>query len=189
MKGDKINRKVQYTRKVLKESFIQLLKQKAISGITVTQICREADINRATFYAHYKDQYDLLSQIEQELVADINKYLAEYRFQERNMKSRQVMEQIFEYIRENSEVCEVLLGENGDKIFQRDVLLIVQQQCISEWTRKDVDEDVAQYLYSYTTNGSIGIIQKWLQEGMTRSNGEMAEFIIKLNEQGLSAFV
>lgn len=188
MKEEKINRKVRYTKLVLKESFIKLMKQKPISRITITELCEEADINRATFYTHYTDQYDLLKQIEQELVDDINQYLADYKFNEYGPESMQRMEQIFEYIRENSEVCSVLISDSGDKEFLKEVLLIVQQQCIAEWTSKNVNKDVAEYLYAYATSGSIGIIQKWLQEGMTRSTREMAEIITKLTDQGLSAF-
>jgi AcrR family transcriptional regulator len=188
MKEDKTNRKVRYTKRVLKESLIKPMKQKPITRITITELCEEADINRATFYAHYTDQYDLLKQIEQELVDDINQYLEDYKFNEYGLESMQRMEQIFEYIRENSEVCSVLISDSGDKEFLKEVLLIVQQQCIAEWTSKNVNKDVAEYLYAYATSGSIGIIQKWLQEGMTRSTREMAEIITKLTDQGLSAF-
>lgn len=189
MKEDKINRKVKYTKMVLKESFIRLLKELPLSRITVTQICEMADINRATFYAHYRDPYDLLRQIEQELVDDINRYLENYSFREINPESIQLMEKIFDYIKENSELCSVLMGERGDREFQKEVLMIVQRQCIREWTsNKAVNKDVAEYLYSYATNGSVGIIIKWLQNNMDRSTHEMARMIIQMTEQGLSAF-
>ncbi len=186
---EKENRKVRYSKMVLKESLIKLMKQKPISRITITEICEEADLNRATFYAHYTDQYELLKQIEQELVDDINQYLADYSFREKGSESFELMEQIFEYIKENSEVCSVLLSENGDKNFQKDVLAIVKHQCITEWTSNTVNKDIAEYIYDYATNGSLGIILKWIQEGMVRSTGEMAEIIIKLTDRGISAFV
>jgi AcrR family transcriptional regulator len=190
MKGDKTNRKVKYTKMVLKESLIKLLKKKSISRITITELCEDADINRATFYAHYTDQYDLLKQIEQELVDDINKYLDNYPFNKNESESLQMMEKLFEFIKENGEMCAVLLSESGDRNFQRDVLLIVERKCIAEWTmKKSVNKEVAEYLYSYSTNGSIGIILKWFEDGMQRSTHEMAELVIKLTNQGISAFV
>lgn len=189
MKGDKTNRKIKYTKMVLKESFIKLLKEKPISRITITEICEEADINRATFYAHYCDQFDLLQQIEQELIDDINRYLSDYSFQENDPGSVRLMEQIFEYIKENSELCSVLLSEGGDKKFLNNILAIVQRQCIDEWTaNRSVKKDFAGYLYSYATNGSLGVILKWFENGMDRSTREMAEIIIKMTDQGLSAF-
>jgi hypothetical protein len=52
-----------------------------------------------------------------------------------------------------------------------------------------MNKEAAEYLYSYATNGSIGIILKWFEDGMERSSHEMAEMVIKLTNQGLSAFV
>jgi AcrR family transcriptional regulator len=53
----KTNRKIRYTRMVLRESLMELMKTKAISDISIKEICAAADISRSTFYAHYKDQY------------------------------------------------------------------------------------------------------------------------------------
>ena len=50
----KENRKIKYTKKVLSESLIELLKTKHISEITITELCENADINRTTFYRHYE---------------------------------------------------------------------------------------------------------------------------------------
>jgi len=47
---------------VLKKVFIKLLEKKTLSQISIKEICEDADINRATFYAHYKDQYDLFEE-------------------------------------------------------------------------------------------------------------------------------
>lgn len=58
--SERLDRRKRYTRKVLKESLISLLKDKPISSVTVKEICELADINRSTFYTHYNDQFDLL---------------------------------------------------------------------------------------------------------------------------------
>lgn len=47
-----MDRRKKYTRMVLKESLMELLKNKPISNITIKEICEEADINRSTFYSH-----------------------------------------------------------------------------------------------------------------------------------------
>ena len=60
MKELKMDRKTRYTRMVLQDSLIELMKEKPISKITIKELCEKADINRTTFYAHYTDQYDLL---------------------------------------------------------------------------------------------------------------------------------
>ncbi|MDZ5016572.1 TetR/AcrR family transcriptional regulator, partial [Clostridium perfringens] len=50
MAGVKGNRRTLYTKKIIKESLIDLLKHKKIHEVTVTDICKKSDINRGTFY-------------------------------------------------------------------------------------------------------------------------------------------
>ena len=71
----RLDRRKQYTRMVLKESLMDLMKEKPISSVTVKELCERADINRSTFYTHYADQFALVEQIEDELIQDLEKYL------------------------------------------------------------------------------------------------------------------
>ncbi len=190
MKGEKTDRRIKYTKMVLKQSLINLLKAKSITKISVKEICEEVDINRATFYSHYSDQYALLNSIEKELIDDINLYLSSCLFNDNESETLQVMCKLFEYIKDNSELCSCLLGENGNSDFQQDVMLIFQRQFTSEWTTKKTMKRMdAEYIFSYTAIGSIGLIQIWLRDGMKKSAREMAEFLVKLTNQGLNAFI
>ena len=63
----KSDRRVRYTRMVLKQALLSLMLERPITRITVTEICERAEVNRATFYAHYADPYDLVARIEKEL--------------------------------------------------------------------------------------------------------------------------
>ena len=49
----KTDARIRYTQRILKESLLALLKQKPINKITVKEVCELAELNRATFYAHY----------------------------------------------------------------------------------------------------------------------------------------
>lgn len=190
MQSSKTDRRVKYTKMVLKESLIELLEQKPISRITIKEICEQADINRGTFYAHYSDQYDLLHKIEQELLDDITKYLASYDFQASKPDSIQIITQVFEYVLQNGKLCQVLLGENGDIEFQEKIMRIVQRQCIEEWTvKKSVDTETAEYLYLFVIHGSIGLVRKWLHNGMKKPTDEIAQMVVRLTYDGLSAFI
>lgn len=44
------------------DAFLELLEQKDFEYITVTEICKKADVNRSTFYLHYETIGDLLSE-------------------------------------------------------------------------------------------------------------------------------
>ena len=55
-----MDRRTKYTKNIIKETFIDLLSEKDISKVSVSEICKIADINRATFYRYYLDVFDLL---------------------------------------------------------------------------------------------------------------------------------
>src|SRR5699024_477502 len=97
MTAKKLDRRKKYSRKVLKDSLLQLLKEKQFSNITVKEICEVADINRSTFYAHYADQYDLLEKIEIEIIEDLQTYLSSYNFKEQD-QVLQMTEKLIEYL-------------------------------------------------------------------------------------------
>lgn len=84
MAGVSGNRRTLYTKKVIKESLIELLKTREIHQVTVTDICKKADINRGTFYTHYKDAFDLFQSMEDELFHQILKYIKEIPIEEYN---------------------------------------------------------------------------------------------------------
>ena len=66
-----MDRRTKYTKKVIRETFIDLLSEKDISKVTVSEICKIADINRATFYRYYLDVFDLLDKMEDEFVDEV----------------------------------------------------------------------------------------------------------------------
>ena len=55
-----VDRRVRKTRRQLRECLITLLKEKKVQDITVGELTDMADLNRGTFYLHYKDVFDLL---------------------------------------------------------------------------------------------------------------------------------
>ncbi|NMB95503.1 MAG: TetR/AcrR family transcriptional regulator [Clostridiaceae bacterium] len=181
MKSEKIDRRVKYTRMVLKESFINLLEKKDISQITIKEICENADINRATFYTHYSDQYDLLRKIEDEFLDNIRDYLAELEQKNNEVNPVLLAEKIFEYIKENAKLCKLLLSERGGLDFQKRVMILVYDTIINELTgNSNITKEDAEYVYSFTITGCVGIVQKWLDEDMKKSARFMAEMVIKL---------
>lgn len=185
MQEKKMDRRVKYSLMVIQQSFIKLLKQKPISKITIKEICDAADVNRATFYAHYSDQYDLLHQIERELIDGINRYLNGHDLNVISEAPVEMLEKILEYVRENAELFDLLLNLNGDIQFQREVTKIIGQQHFSSMT---TDQENSEYMFLFYANGSIGVIRKWLKDGMKKPAREMAEFILKLSIYGRASF-
>ncbi|MTV21395.1 TetR/AcrR family transcriptional regulator [Staphylococcus delphini] len=63
-----MDRRIRKTTNAIKSALIHLLKTEPLDKITIQQIADTADVHRATFYQHYYDKYDLLDQIEYEVL-------------------------------------------------------------------------------------------------------------------------
>ncbi|MFV0343182.1 MAG: TetR/AcrR family transcriptional regulator [Anaerocolumna sp.] len=188
MEQKKVDRRVKYTKMVIKDSLVKLLQQKPMSKITIKELCELADINRATFYAHYTDQYDLLQKIEEELVEDITKYLSHYNIKNSLMESVDMLEKILEYIKENYELIDLLLDTNGDIKFHQEIIKILGYGNFKSLTSFE-PTDTAEYLFYFSVHGCMGVIQKWLKDGMKKTPREMAELILKMDLNGRSSFL
>lgn len=184
---DKPNRRVRYTKMVLRQSLLQLMETRPINKITVTDICALADINRGTFYAYYADPYDLLSQIEQELYEAIRQSL-EKSLHEKTTST--LLADIFVAIAENGDLCKILFSEFGDKAFIRKIVYIAHDRSIAEWQAlaRDAPASQLEALYAFTAHGSAGVIENWVKTGMRESPQEIARLVEVLSNQGLQAF-
>ncbi len=181
MTNKKTDRRVQYTKMVIKDSFIELLMNKDISKITITEICELADLNRATFYAHYQDQYDLMKQIQAELIENVTNYLELESHTELAQIPVANVERIFDYIKENARICKILLGEQGDINFQKQVLALAYEKNILDLTSlAKISPEEAEYINTFSLAGAVGLIQKWLNEDLNKSSRFMAETIMRL---------
>lgn len=76
----KENQRVMLTKRLLKESLSGLLKEKRIEKISISELCKEAGINRSAFYKHYDTRYDLLYELETDLAEDLHKYINKNKF-------------------------------------------------------------------------------------------------------------
>ncbi|MDV2686149.1 TetR-like C-terminal domain-containing protein [Alkalihalophilus lindianensis] len=185
--SSKLDRRKKYTRMVLKESLITLLKEKQISSVTVKELCELADINRSTFYSHYTDQFDLLNKIEDEILEDMNQTLSSYNFNEEE-EALQMTEKILEYVAANRDVCQTLLSEHGDRQFQHKVMRITYEFTMKNWVEIiKSDQKASEYISLYVGSGSIHVIKNWLDNEMDMSPKEMAEIINNFTNNGLAS--
>lgn len=176
-----VDRRVKYSKMVIKESFVGLLAQKEITQITIKEICEKADVNRATFYAHYTDQLDLLRKIEDEFLDEIKVYIDKLDIKVNAHNAIQVIEKIFDYLKDNASVCMLLLSEKGDINFQKKITSLVYGQIISELAlSKKLTMKDAEYISAFTITGCVGIIQKWFEDDMSISPLEMSKLVLSI---------
>ena len=181
----KIDRRVKYTKALLKDALVELMGREHVSAISVKSLCERADVNRSTFYAHYASPHDLLAGIVDEVLHNLKQNLMKHDFYQVKPLSSQILAQILEYIRENSSLFNALLSENCDFHFQKDILELAQ--IISTQVFQSQNARIIGYLDEYAINGCISVIKKWLQGGAVETPSELAEFMVQVMYQGMNS--
>ncbi|MDO5417661.1 MAG: TetR-like C-terminal domain-containing protein [Lachnospiraceae bacterium] len=187
MKEETLDRRVRKTRKQLRHCLAVLLKEKKIQDITVREITDMADLNRGTFYLHYKDVFDLLEQIEKELLEELNEALKKYQASDLRHRPALIFSDVFQIIQDNSEMVQILLGENGDLNFVNQVKAVVREKCLKDWIEIFRGQDAALFAayYSFVVSGALGLVGYWLQSGMKESPKELAGITERIILEGI----
>lgn len=180
----KSDRRVTYTKMVLKKSLLEIIHEKPVSRITVKEVCERADINRATFYSHFTDVNDMLGQIENELYETI-KHTLDRGWSANNLA--ELLTGVCTEIKLNEDVCKAVLSDNGDKDFLNRALFVAQEKCVSDWKMSSTkaDTETLEKIYTFFSHGSAAIILSWVRSGMEESPKEIAYFIEQITNKGL----
>ena len=187
---EKCDRRVRYTKMMLRQALLELMKGAPIDNISVTDLCKMADISRGTFYAHYTDAHDLLNQIEQALLSDLQRILTAHLTIGERCDINKVMLELLECISYNGDICTILLSDHGDDAFLRQVLNVAQELYF-KMVGKQAAENYAlfEYVFSFLANASMGIIQRWVQDGMREPAAFLAEIVDKVVNSGATGFI
>lgn len=159
----KSDRRVQYTKRVIQEAVLELLKTKPIDKITIKEICELADVNRGTFYLHYYQPRDVLKEIENQFIGENMQYFDSYWQEDRQVGH---MQQLFSCVFHNQERCRVLMGENGDPQFMNSLKHLVRSGVVDEWQKEfpAYERGKLEFLFEYVFTGSMRLILNWIDD-------------------------
>ena len=164
MKEEILDRRVRKTRRQLKECLTRLLKEKKIQDITVRELAEMADINRGTFYLHYKDVFDLMDQIKNELIEEVESVLTHHPVPELVARPSLALSELFPLVQENAEIVSILIGENGDLNFVNRLKRIVSDKCLKGWLDLKCSSDPDQVIFDLSVlKGELLFIGNRLQ--------------------------
>ncbi|MDD6885995.1 MAG: TetR/AcrR family transcriptional regulator [Solobacterium sp.] len=173
----KSDQRVIITKMMLKEALLKLLHTRQLNKITITDLCRESGINRATFYRHYEEPKDILNEIRYSIFEDIKNIEKQSNI---NSSEDQLLEQVCQYFFENRELLNILFKYRNDEDF---VLLIneICRQRIPHLRKlgymKDYDDESLKLSTCYFAGGIYYILRQWLSEPIEKSPKEIARII------------
>ena len=171
--------RIKKTKNKLKKSLLDLLKNKPIESISVTELCSNAEINRNTFYSHYDNPHKLLDEIENELYQELIQTLMKADLT--NIDFNSFILSILNSIYKNQDICSVLFGNYGDTEFIQNAIEVPRIMVIETWKRTlNISEFEAFIRYSYFAGGSISVIKEWVNSGYLIRKEVVAECLEKI---------
>ena len=196
MSEPKTDRRIIRTRRMIRDALTELMEEKGFEGVTVRDLTEKANINRGTFYLHYRDKYDLMEQSEGELLTEIEAMVKEFNKVTNPQKALTLIHQqepypfllkLLEYIRENADFMKVILGSKGDPAFQVKMKELVQVYLLEKVTNHLTSSDMLVplgYLSAFITSAYLGVIQQWLENGMEQSPKEIGLILMRMMVMG-----
>ena len=185
--------RVQRTEKLIFDALMQLTIHKGFSAVTVSDITQTAGINRATFYRHYTDKFDLLNQYAQTVYAlldtDHTPESQQAHTQDRHNLTDGLVH-IFDHIREHATFYRVMWGKHGDPDFAEKIRVYIQKR-IRKSLPKNVplDEQRIDFFVSYSASASFGAVLWWLEHDMPYSSEEMIRILQHLESENIKALL
>ena len=178
----KIDVRARYTRKIIKESFYILLREKPVEKITVKELCEKAEINRSTFYKHYLDCYDLLDKIEEEALEHFDALLAGI-----ETKGLQpTLTEVLYILQENAALFDAFHRHSGNHGFTHRLAgrcFHYMEQRMSSASTQGWDQNKQGMGYAYLVGGAGAVIEFWLRGGCQEQPEQVADLIVGLNEK------
>ena len=167
----KQNQRVMLSKRLIKEGLTELLKTNSIHSLSVRMLCETAGINRSTFYKYYGSQYDVLAEMEEELLENIRIAL------ERDTASsdREKIEAICAYLQQHMDSIRVLVGNNVDPDFPQKLFYLPQiRQMILERLGNRYDKEAQNDVYVFIINGAYHLVRAWIDRDSRRPFTEVA---------------
>ena len=179
MKNEGYDQRVRLTKAMIKHAFLDLLSTKNIRHISVRELCDKAQINRATFYSHYMDIYDLKEQLENQLIESIIEVFKNVMEKNRNnLLSPEIFATVFSLLRENSELCTILLN-CGDEIIDKCVQM-------SQNIFMDIYKvHFANAYFLFVSSGCIAMVKKWLLYNPEMPASKVADVVAGIMQKGI----
>lgn len=165
--------RVRYTKTVLQQALLRILRTKNIDRVTIKELCEEARINRGTFYLHYATPNDVLMEIEEQFIRENMEQFALYF--DGNYETS-YMANLFSSILQNRELSLILMGKNGNPRFLERFQQLIRPHVVDGWCRefRNYREADLNYVYDYVFTGSMRLILDWIEDDQGLSTEDLA---------------
>lgn len=180
------DRRVLRSKRAIREALIELLRDKALRDITTTELCRKADINRNTFYTHYKSPFDVFEEIQEQYSSEIKEAM-------RGVASSSLYEVMCAVLAtmKNKPAFSLLASQGADLFtgMRQEFVKMARESLFEEWGSEEsrVSDEAMERTFTFITSGNSAVLAAWVRNGMTESASTIAQAITEMDLAAIRA--
>ena len=172
----KEDRRVSMTKRMLKGALIELLKERDIYHLSIRELCEKADVNRTTFYKYYGSQFDLLSDMENDILDFVSRSV------EHNKDDlEKTVLTVCRYLEENIEFARLIINNNVDPNFPSKLFSLdsIRGYAVGKFPNGKGEKEL-EYLYNFLTYGAFRVVCIWLNKDKRESPEVFARIVAQM---------
>ena len=176
----KEDRRVTMTKRLLKDALTEMLRKEDIYHVSIRELCERADVNRTTFYKYYGNQFDLLADMENDLLVFLSDTIREY-----ETNPVKIIETTCAHMEDHLEFGRLIVNNNVDPLFPQKLfsLEILRENVLKNYANTP-DAAMQEYLFNYVTYGAYRLFCVWLNKEQRESPEEIAQLLVRLIQLG-----
>ena len=186
------DQRIKVTKILIRDAFIELIKQKSVDKITVKELCNLASINRGTFYTHYQDIFDLYNKVKEDFLVSFKESIEPIieSSKKDNLTSVEFIQSILTALENNKDIVSALVSQRNDDQFinslvdiGREAVNLTYPKLFQIKTSVDLE-----YFYTFISGGSVSILLNWITSNMKEPAIKIATILNELIKASLMYF-
>lgn len=183
----KVDRRVLKTKKAIRNAFAELLAQKDINEITVKDIADAADINRKTFYNNYSGIYQIVDELENEIVTALTDIIGDIDLRRDLKNPYNIFAKLTEVINNDLDFYGHLMKADSNSKLTAKIAAALQEKIKESFSSKAaVDPLTLDIMTEYTMSGMLAVYKRWFNSSRDQSIDDISKIVSVLAVSGLN---
>ena len=172
------DRRIAKTKTAIREAFISIIKKKNAPKITVTEIAKQANIDRKTFYLHYDSIEDLINEFYQEITSKLLLILEKNDFFDRSFDITSLFESLNLLIGEDIELYRHIVKMPSFFPFWEEIKNIVKSVAVEAMAAGiNISHDELDLYAEFFSAGITSAYLSWLKGEVNLTEKEVANIV------------
>lgn len=185
-----VDRRVMKTKKSIHTAVVNLLTQKDITDITITEIVNLADINRKTFYNYYSNVYQVVDEIENEVIKDISQALENIDLDAAMKEPYIIFKKLTSIIITNIDFYGYLISMNSNVSLATKIASLLKEKTKEVFScQLGVYDNNLDLILDFIHSGMLSVYQHWFLSNRTQPIEEISKAVSVMCFEGINGMI